>query len=48
LERYRVLRPGSGHKLFHDGSPHTPLRLLDSVITTKGVVIETYQPVGTV
>jgi dihydrofolate reductase len=35
---------GSGHKLFHDGSPPTTLRLLDSVTTTKGVLIATYQP----
>jgi dihydrofolate reductase len=39
---------GSGRELFQDGSPQTPLRLVDSVITTKGVVITTYQPVGTV
>jgi dihydrofolate reductase len=30
---------GSGHKLFQDGSPLTTLRLVDSVATTKGVVI---------
>ena len=36
---------GSGHKLFQDGSPLTTLRLVDSVTTTKGVVIATYQPV---
>jgi dihydrofolate reductase len=34
---------GSGHKLFQDGSPVTTLRLVDSVTTTKGVVIDTYQ-----
>jgi dihydrofolate reductase len=34
---------GSGHKLFQDGSPLTRLRLVDSVATTKGVVIATYQ-----
>jgi dihydrofolate reductase len=39
---------GSGYKLFQDGSPHTPLRLVDSVTTTKGVVIATYRPVGMV
>jgi dihydrofolate reductase len=35
---------GSGHKLFQDGSPLTTLRLVDSVTTTKGVVIATYRP----
>jgi len=35
---------GSGRRLFQDGSPYTPLRLVDSVTTTKGVVIATYQP----
>jgi dihydrofolate reductase len=34
---------GSGHKLFQDGSALTRLRLVDSVATTKGVVIATYQ-----
>jgi dihydrofolate reductase len=34
---------GSGHKLFQDGSPLTRLRLVDSVATTKGVMIATYQ-----
>jgi dihydrofolate reductase len=33
---------GSGHKLFQDGSALTRLRLVDSVATTKGVVIATY------
>jgi dihydrofolate reductase len=35
---------GSGHKLFQDGSPLTTLRLVDSVTTTKGVMIATYRP----
>jgi dihydrofolate reductase len=35
---------GSGHKLFQDGSPLATLQLLDSVATTKGVLIATYQP----
>jgi dihydrofolate reductase len=35
---------GSGHRLFYDGSPPTTLQLLDSVATTKGVLIATYQP----
>jgi dihydrofolate reductase len=35
---------GSGRRLFPDGSPYAPLRLVDSVTTTTGVVIGTYQP----
>jgi dihydrofolate reductase len=35
---------GSGRRLFPDGSPFAPLRLVDSVRTTTGVVIATYQP----
>jgi dihydrofolate reductase len=35
---------GSGGRLFPDGSPFGALRLVDSVTTTKGVVIATYQP----
>jgi dihydrofolate reductase len=35
---------GSGRKLFPDGTPLTPLRLADSVTTSKGVMIATYQP----
>jgi dihydrofolate reductase len=35
---------GSGHKLFPDGTPRTPLRLVDGVTTTKGVVIATFRP----
>jgi dihydrofolate reductase len=35
---------GSGHKLFQDGSPLTTLRLVESVTTTKGVMIATYRP----
>jgi hypothetical protein len=34
---------GSRHKLFRDGTPRTPLRLVDSVTTTKGVVIATFR-----
>jgi dihydrofolate reductase len=34
---------GSGHKLFQDGSPLTTLRLVESVTTTKGVMIATYR-----
>jgi dihydrofolate reductase len=35
---------GTGRRLFRDGSPAAKLRLVDSVITTTGVVIATYQP----
>lgn len=34
---------GSGRRLFHDGTPPANLRLTDSVVTTTGVVIATYQ-----
>ncbi len=37
---------GSGRKLFRDGSPFAKLRLVDSVTTTTGVVIATYEPAG--
>ncbi len=35
---------GSGRRLFPDGSPFATLRLVESVTTTTGVVIATYQP----
>ena len=35
---------GSGGRLFRDGSPTTSLKLLESVTTTKGVVIGRYEP----
>jgi dihydrofolate reductase len=35
---------GTGRRLFAEGSPTTALRLVDSVTTTTGVVIATYQP----
>jgi hypothetical protein len=35
---------GSGRRLFADGGPRAPLRLMDSKPTTTGVVIATYQP----
>jgi dihydrofolate reductase len=35
---------GSGRRLFPDGSPFAKLRLVDSVTTTTGVMIATYQP----
>lgn len=34
---------GTGRRLFED-APRTPLRLVDSQVTTTGVVIATYQP----
>jgi dihydrofolate reductase len=35
---------GSGRRLFTDGGSFVPLRLVDTTITTTGVVIATYQP----
>lgn len=35
---------GAGTRLFPYGVPTAPLRLVNSVTTTKGVVIATYQP----
>jgi len=35
---------GSGRRLFHEGAPCTPLRLVKSVPTTTGVIIATYEP----
>ena len=35
---------GSGRRLFPDGGPAATLRLVDSVPTTTGVIIATYQP----
>jgi dihydrofolate reductase len=35
---------GSGRRLFPDGGPFATLRLVDSVTTTTGVLIATYQP----
>jgi dihydrofolate reductase len=48
VDRYLLLiHPlvlGSGRRLFPDGGPAGPLRLVDSVTTTTGVVIATYEP----
>jgi dihydrofolate reductase len=48
IDRYVLLiHPvvlGSGRRLFRDGSALTTLRLVDTVTTTKGVVIATYEP----
>jgi dihydrofolate reductase len=38
---------GSGRRLFPDGGPFAALRLVDSVTTTTGVLIATYQPAQT-
>jgi dihydrofolate reductase len=35
---------GQGKKLFRDGVPHATLKLVDSKVTTKGVLIATYRP----
>jgi dihydrofolate reductase len=39
---------GSGKRLFADGAVPSGLRLVDSVVSTTGVVIGTYQPAGEV
>jgi dihydrofolate reductase len=38
---------GSGRRLFADDGPFAKLRLVNSVTTTTGVVIATYQPTAT-
>jgi dihydrofolate reductase len=38
---------GSGRRLFPDGSPLATLRLVDSVTTTTGVMVVTYEPNNT-
>ena len=35
---------GSGQRLFEHDNPLTELRLVDSTVTNKGVIIATYQP----
>ena len=39
---------GSGKRLFSDGAVPAGLKLVDSVVSTTGVVIGTYQPAGEV
>ena len=39
---------GSGKRLFSDGAVPSGLKLVDSVVSTTGVVIGTYQPAGEV
>jgi dihydrofolate reductase len=34
---------GRGHKLFAEGAPYVPLELTESITTTTGVVIATYE-----
>jgi dihydrofolate reductase len=40
---YRLVL-GSGKRLFRDGSPKTPLRLIDSKTSKTGVLILSYEP----
>jgi len=51
IDEYKLLiHPlvlGSGRRLFPDGGAFAKLRLTDSVTTTTGVVIATYQPAET-
>jgi dihydrofolate reductase len=35
---------GTGKRLFREGGPYAALRLVDSKVTTKGVVMATYRP----
>jgi dihydrofolate reductase len=48
VDEYRLMiHPvvlGSGRRMFRDGGPPSMLKLADSVITTKGVVMATYRP----
>jgi dihydrofolate reductase len=50
VDRYRLwifpLLIGSGKRLFSDGTIPAALRLLDSTVSTTGVVIGTYEPAG--
>jgi len=52
IDEYRLLffpvHLGSGKKLFRDGAKAAALRLLTSSVTSKGVVIATYEPAGPV
>ena len=38
---------GKGKRLFGDGTPATMLKMVDHKVTTKGTVIATYEPGGT-
>ena len=50
VDRYSLLiHPlalGSGRRLFGDDGLRAPLRLVESVTTTTGVIIATYEPAG--
>ena len=50
VDRYRLwifpLVIGSGKRLFSDGTIPSGLRLIDSTVSTTGVVMGTYEPVG--
>jgi dihydrofolate reductase len=50
VDRYRLwifpLVIGSGKRLFSDGTIPAALRLLDSTVSTTGVLIGTYEPAG--
>jgi dihydrofolate reductase len=50
VDRYRLwvfpVLVGSGKRLFADGTIPAGLRLVDSKVSTTGVVIGTYEPVG--
>jgi dihydrofolate reductase len=35
---------GKGLRLFREGGPYAALRLIDSTLTTKGVIMATYRP----
>jgi dihydrofolate reductase len=50
VDEYRLwlfpLVIGSGKQLFADGTIPTALRLVDSKVSTTGVVMGTYEPAG--
>ncbi|MGZ5385637.1 MAG: dihydrofolate reductase family protein [Acidimicrobiia bacterium] len=50
VDQYRLwvfpLVVGSGKRLFADGTVPTALKLVDSMVSTTGVVIGTYEPAG--
>jgi dihydrofolate reductase len=50
VDEYRLwvfpLVIGSGKRLFADGTIPSGLKLLDSTVSTTGVVIGTYEPAG--
>ncbi len=50
VDEYRLwMHPivlGRGKRLFRDGSPMTTLRLVDTKVTSSGLVILTYEPAG--